>query len=130
MTAPLVPLAVSFAAGVCLGLRVLPPRWILVAGIGLALLVVMALRGRRGPAASVAILVLVGLAGWGRVGLPDPWPALVGVRQGFLQVEGIVSGEPEADARAWCRGPEDGPRATTGRARAGDAPRTPRARPR
>lgn len=97
MTAPLVPLAVSFAAGVCLGLRVLPPRWILVAGIGLALLVVMALRGRRGPAASVAILVLVGLAGWGRVALPDPWPSLVGVRQGLLQVEGIVSGEPETE---------------------------------
>ncbi|HLE42508.1 MAG TPA: DUF4131 domain-containing protein, partial [Methylomirabilota bacterium] len=97
MTAPLVPLAVSFAAGVCLGLRVPPPRWILVAGIGLALLAVMALRGRRVPAGSVVILVLVGLAGWGRVALPDPWPDLVGMRQGLLQIEGIVSGEPETE---------------------------------
>jgi predicted membrane metal-binding protein len=48
-------------------------------------------------AASAGLLVLGGLAGWARVGLPDPLPAVVGLRPGAEAVEGIVSGDPELD---------------------------------
>jgi competence protein ComEC len=97
VTAPLGPLAVSFAAGVWLGLQAMPPRWIPAAGLGLALLGAIALGRRRLPAASAAILALVALAGWARAGLADPWPDSIGLHPGRMRVEGIVSGEPETD---------------------------------
>jgi competence protein ComEC len=97
VTAPLLPLAVTFAAGVGLGLHVAPPRWIPgAAAVLLALALVAVRRGRLG-AASGALLALVLLAGWARPGLPDPWPALVGPRPGTMRLEGAVSGEPETE---------------------------------
>ena len=82
MKAPLVPLALAFAAGVSLGLEASPPRWLLPAALGLGVLAAAAVARRRLAAAGATVLLLVALAGWARVALPDPWPALVGLRGG------------------------------------------------
>ncbi len=97
MTAPLVPLALAFAAGVTLGLQVAPPGWLVAAALGLGPLAGLALVRRRLLAASAAILALVVLAGWARVELPDPWPPLAGLRAGSARLEGVVSSDPEPD---------------------------------
>jgi competence protein ComEC len=97
VTAPLVPLAATFAAGVWLGLRTPMPLWFL-APAGLAAgLGAEALRQRRLAAASAAALTLATLAGWARVSLPDPWPAITGLRAGAARIEGLVSADPETD---------------------------------
>jgi predicted membrane metal-binding protein len=97
VTAPLVPLALAFATGVWLGLEVAPPGWVTGAALGLAGVVGLAIRrGRLGPA-SAGLLVLVVLAGWARVALPDPWPPLEGLRGGSTQLEGLVTGDPEPE---------------------------------
>jgi competence protein ComEC len=41
--------------------------------------------------------VLIGLAGWARVALPDPYPASTGLRAGLARLEGTVAGEPEPE---------------------------------
>ena len=97
MTAPLVPLAAWFTGGIWLGLQVPPPGWILGAGVALAALIVEAARRDRLAAATAGVLFLVGLAGWARVGLPDPFPATTGLRPGLVRVEGIVSSDPERE---------------------------------
>jgi competence protein ComEC len=97
VTAPLVPLALAFAAGVGLGLETLPPRWLLPAALGLGALVAAAVVRRRLAAAGAAVLLLVVLAGWARVALPDPWPALAGLRGGATRLTAVVAGDPEPD---------------------------------
>lgn len=97
MTAPLIPVAGTFAAGIWLGLETASPGWLSWVGGGLAALVIVAaLRGHL-AAASAGALLLVGLAGWARVGLPDPLPAITGLQPGVLRVEGLVSGDPERE---------------------------------
>jgi competence protein ComEC len=97
VTAPLAPLAASFAAGVWLGLQTAPPPWVAGAGVALALLIATAIARRHLTAASVSLLALVILAGWARTALPDPWPDSVGLHPGRLRIEGIVSGQPETE---------------------------------
>ncbi|MGH7318928.1 MAG: DNA internalization-related competence protein ComEC/Rec2 [Candidatus Rokuibacteriota bacterium] len=97
MTAPLVPIAVTFATGIWLGLLVSPPSWLFPAAGVVAILGLAAFHQHRLPAASAVVLVLVGLAGWARGGLPDPVPATTGLRPGPIQIEGIVIGEPEVE---------------------------------
>lgn len=97
MTAPLVPVAVTFAAGIWLGLQSPAPGWLGPAALALGALALWAIGRRRLAAASAAVLVLVALAGWARVGLPDPLPRMSGVRAGPARIEGIVSGEPERE---------------------------------
>jgi competence protein ComEC len=89
--------ALAFAAGVALGHQVAPPDWLPWAGLGLAGLAgAGALRGRL-VAAGTATLLVVGLAGWGRVALPDPWPDARGLYPGRLRLEGWVAAVPERD---------------------------------
>jgi len=97
VTAPLLPIAGAFAAGVALGLRVAPPPW--VPGAGLLLGALAAVAARRGglAAASAAVLALAGLAGWARVALPDPAPATTELRGGPMRLEGVVAAEPEVE---------------------------------
>lgn len=97
MTAPLVPLALALAGGVALGLEVAAPAWIVPAGIILAILVLAGVRAGSGVAPSGAALLLVALAGWARVGLPDPLPAVTGIRAGSARVEGIIGADPERE---------------------------------
>jgi competence protein ComEC len=97
VTAPLVPIALAFAAGVGLGLRMAPPVGALLGGALAGTLAVAAARRQRLGAASAALLTLVGLAGWARVALPDPFPAVIGVRAGSARIEGTVASEPERD---------------------------------
>ena len=97
MTAPLLPLALAFGAGVWLGLAVGPPRWLGLGGLALAGLLVVTGRGRSLAGASAGVLVLGVLAGWARVGLPDPFPAVQGVISGPIVLEGIVGGVPEIE---------------------------------
>jgi competence protein ComEC len=97
VTAPLVPLALAFAAGVWLGLEVAPPAWVLGAALGLAALAALAIRRGALGAASVSLLVLVALAGWARVALPDPWPPFTGLRGGPTRLVGLVTGDPEPE---------------------------------
>ena len=97
MTAPVLPLATAFAAGVSLGLAAPPPGWLPAAGLGLGLLIALATRRDRRAVASAGALLLVGLAGWARTALPDPLPATMGLHAGRLQLEGIVSGDPETE---------------------------------
>jgi competence protein ComEC len=97
VTAPLLPLALAFAAGAWLGLAVDPPRWLGLGGLALAGLLVVAGRGRSLAGASVGVLVLGVLAGWARVGLPDPFPAVQGVMPGPAVLEGLVGGVPEIE---------------------------------
>ncbi len=97
MTAPLVPLALAFAAGVWLGLLTAPPWWL--AGTAAILLVLAGLALHRSAlaAGSASILLVVVLAGWARVGLPDPLPPLAGLRGGPTRLEGRVAAEPEPE---------------------------------
>jgi competence protein ComEC len=96
-TAPLLPVALAFAAGVGLGLAVVPPGWLVPAGLGLAvLLVAAARRGRPGVAGAGAVVLLL-LAGWARTGLPDPLPPVSGLRPGTVPIEGVVTGEAETE---------------------------------
>jgi competence protein ComEC len=97
VTAPLLPIAVLFGAGVWLGLLVAAPRWVPAAGGLLLALALEAVRRGQRPAASVAVLAVVGLAGWARPGLPDPWPAWTELRPGLQTLEGFVAGEPQPD---------------------------------
>jgi competence protein ComEC len=97
VTAPLVPLALAFAAGIALGLETAPPGWLPAAAAILAALATLAL-GRHHPgAATVAGLGLVLLAGWARIALPDPWPPITGLRSGPTRLEGTVAAEPERE---------------------------------
>ncbi len=96
MTAPLLPIAAMFTAGIWLGLTLPAPGWLLGAGIGLGALAAGAAWRTHLTAASAAILLVVGLAGWARVELPDPLAA-TGLRPGRVEVEGIVSGDPETE---------------------------------
>src|SRR5206468_10371978 len=95
--APLVPIAVSFAVGVWLGLSVSPPGWVPGIGIGLGALALIAACRNHLPAASAAVLLLCAMAGWGRLGLADPLPATLGLKPGPASLEGIVSGDPETE---------------------------------
>ena len=97
MTAPLLPLALAFAVGAWLGLEVDPPRWLGLGGLALAGLLVVTGQGRSRAGASVGIVVLCALAGWARVGLPDPFPAVQGVLPGPAVLEGLVGGVPEVE---------------------------------
>src|SRR5262249_38992343 len=97
VTAPLVPLALAFAAGVWLGLEIAPPWWVAGAALGLAAVAALAMRRGRLGAASAGLLALVVLAGWARVGLPDPWPPLDGLRRGPARLEGLLTGDPEPE---------------------------------
>jgi competence protein ComEC len=96
VSAPLLPLALAFAAGAWLGLAIAPPAWLAVAGVGMGLLVLAAGR-RSGVSATAGALVLCALAGWARVALPDPFPAIDGIGPGAVVVEGIVGGVPEVE---------------------------------
>lgn len=97
MTAPLVPIAAAFTVGVALGLMAPAPRWLALAGLAVGVLALAAAWRARLGTASAAVLVVVGLAGWARVELPDPVPATTGLRAGSIRLEGLVSGEPEPD---------------------------------
>jgi competence protein ComEC len=97
VTAPLVPLALAFGAGVWLGLEVAPPGWVLVAALGLAGVAALSIRRGALGAASASLLVLVALAGWARLALPDPWPPLEGLRGGPTRLAGLVTGDPEPE---------------------------------
>jgi competence protein ComEC len=97
VSAPLLPLALLVAAGVWLGLRISPPGWIAPGGLAIAALVTAAARGRRPAIASVGALGLATLAGWARVGLPDPFPPVSGVGPGPALLEGLVGGVPEVE---------------------------------
>ena len=97
MTAPLLPLALAFAAGAWLGLVVDPPRWLGLVGLGAAALLVVSGRGRSVVAASAGVLMLCALGGWARVALPDPFPAVYGVAPGAAILEGLVGGAPEIE---------------------------------
>lgn len=97
MTAPLLPLALGFAAGVWLGLVVAPPLWIALAGLALALLAGLAARAGTPAAATAGALLLAVLAGWARPGLPDPFPPVRGVTPGPATLEGLVGGPPEIE---------------------------------
>jgi competence protein ComEC len=97
MSAPLLPLAGAFAAGVWLGLAVEPPGWLVPVGATWGVVVLALARARAVAAASAAMLVLCALAGWARVALPDPFPALSGVTPGPVVLEGIVGGVPEVE---------------------------------
>jgi competence protein ComEC len=97
MTAPLVPLGAAFTGGIALGLWLAPPSWLPPAGLALAGLALWAAWRARLTAASAAILLLVGLAGWARTGLPDPWPAHEGLDVGVSRLEGLVTGDVERE---------------------------------
>jgi competence protein ComEC len=97
VTAPLLPLALAFALGAWLGLVVDPPRWLGAVGLGVATLLVVTGRGRSVAAASAGLLVLCVLAGWARVALPDPFPAVHGVGPGPTVLEGLIGGGLEVE---------------------------------
>ncbi len=97
MSAPLLPLAIAFAAGAWLGLMVEPPPWLALGGLGGAAGLLVAGRGRSLAGASVGVLVLCALAGWARVALPDPFPPVRGVTPGSVVLEGFVGGAPEVE---------------------------------
>ncbi len=97
MTAPLLPVAVIFAAGVGLGLHAPTPLWVAPGALLLAALALVGVRRRRLTAAGAAVCMLVFLAGWARLALPDPLPAATGLEPGLTSLEGIVSGDPERD---------------------------------
>jgi competence protein ComEC len=97
VTAPLVPLAVAFGGGVALGLTVPPPAWLPAGGLALAAVAVAAARRGCLTAGTAAMLLLVGLAGWARIPLPDPLPATSGLHPGPTRLDGIVGAEPERD---------------------------------
>jgi competence protein ComEC len=97
VSAPLLPLAVAFAAGVWLGLAIAPPAWLVLAGMaGGALFLVAACR-RAAAGATLGALLLCVLAGWARVALPDPFPPVRGIHPGPVMVAGIVGGIPEIE---------------------------------
>jgi len=97
VTAPLLPLALALAGGVWVGLRLPPPAWLAPAGLALAALAAAAARARPATVASAAVIVLAALAGWARVPLPDPFPAVRGIHPGPTTLEGIVGAEPERE---------------------------------
>ena len=97
MNAPLLPIAIAFAAGAWLGLLIVPPTWVLAVAIGGGALLLAAARGPSRAAASVGVIVLCILAGWARVALPDPFPALRGVTAGPAILDGLVGGVPEVE---------------------------------
>jgi competence protein ComEC len=98
VSAPLLPLALAFAAGAWLGLSIEPPTSLslvgLVGGAGLY----MAVRARSLAGVSVGVVVLCALAGWARVALPDPFPPVSGVGPGSMVLEGLVGAAPEVEA--------------------------------
>jgi competence protein ComEC len=97
VSAPLLPLAIAFAAGAGLGLAVEPPGWLGAAGLAGAAVLLVAGRGRSLAAASLGVAVLCVLAGWARVALPDPFPPVRGVGPGPAVLEGLVGGVPEME---------------------------------
>jgi competence protein ComEC len=97
VTAPLLPIAFAFAAGVGLGLVVPTPGWVLPAGGILTTLAIGAIWRDRLVAARFAVLLLVCLAGWVRPALPDPMPEGAALRAGRLVLEGLVTGDPTID---------------------------------
>jgi competence protein ComEC len=97
VTAPLLPLALAFALGAWLGLAVTPPGWLAPGGVALAALLIVTGRGRSLAGASAGVVVLCLLAGWARVPLPDPFPAVQGVVPGPAVLEGLVGGVPEIE---------------------------------
>jgi competence protein ComEC len=97
VSAPLLPLAVAFALGAALGLRISGPWWLVPVGLAFAGLVLVAGRGRSLVGASVGVVLLCVLAGWARVALPDPFPPVRGVRPGPAILEGLIGGAPEIE---------------------------------
>ncbi len=97
MSAPLLPLALAFALGAGLGLTVETPFWLPPAGLAGAVLLLVTGRGRSLAGASTGVVVLCLLAGWARVALPDPLPAVRGVVPGPVVLEGLVGGAPEVE---------------------------------
>ena len=97
MTAPLVPVALAFTTGVGLGLLAAAPWWLPAAGGLLLGLACLAARQGHLATAAIAVLPVVGLAGWARTGLPDPWPTSAGLLPGLVQLEGTVTGDPETE---------------------------------
>jgi competence protein ComEC len=97
VSAPLLPLAIAFAAGTWLGLVVEPPAWLGPAGLLGAAGLLAAGRGRSLAGASAGIVVLCALAGWARVAVPDPFPPVRGVGPGPVVVEGLVGGVLEVE---------------------------------
>jgi competence protein ComEC len=97
VSAPLLPLAIAFAAGAWLGLCVEPPAWLALAGLAAAAGLCVAGRGRSLAAASAGVLVVCALAGWARVAVPDPFPPVRGVGPGLAVLEGLVGGVPEIE---------------------------------
>ena len=97
MNAPLLPLAVAFAAGAALGLAIDPPAWVVVVGILSAALLAPLARLTSPASATLGLLLLCVLAGWARVALPDPFPPLRGVSPGPAILEGLVAGVPEIE---------------------------------
>jgi competence protein ComEC len=97
VNAPLLPIAVAFAAGAWLGLAIAPPAWVVVVGIGGSALLLAAARGSSLAGASAGVVLLCVLAGWARVALPDPFPSLRGVRPGPAILDGLVGGVPEIE---------------------------------
>jgi competence protein ComEC len=97
VSAPLLPLAIAFALGTALGLEIPAPAWLVTAGLAGVALLLAAGRGRSLAGASFGVILLCALAGWARVALPDPFPALSGVRPGPATLEGLVGGPPEIE---------------------------------
>ena len=97
MSAPLLPLALAFALGAGLGLRVEPPSWLAVAGLAIAAMLLVTGRGRSLAGASAGVITLCVLAGWARGALPDPFPPVRGVAPGPIALEGLVGGAPETE---------------------------------
>ena len=97
LSAPLLPVAVAFTAGVWLGLVAPAPGWVPAAGGLLLGLAWEAARRGRLPAATIAVLVVVSLAGWARLALPDPGAGTPGLPLGVVEVEGVAAGEAETD---------------------------------
>ena len=97
MSAPLLPLGLAFALGVALGLGIDAPLWLApvgLAGVGALFLIG---RGRSMGGASVGVIVLCVLAGWARVALPDPFPAVRGIVPGRVVLEGLIGGAPDVE---------------------------------
>ncbi len=97
MSAPLLPLALAFAAGAWLGLAVEPPAWLGLVGLTAGAGLYATGRGRSLSGASAGVIVLCALAGWARVALPDPFPPVSGVSPGPAVLEGLVGGAPEVE---------------------------------
>jgi competence protein ComEC len=97
VTAPLLPLALAFTLGAWLGLEVDSPLWLGPVGLAAAALLVVTGRGRSVASASIGVVLLGVLAGWARVVLPDPFPAVRGVVPGPAVLEGLVGGVVEIE---------------------------------